>query len=175
MIGQIREFVSEQRQALVDGMQKFREESVGSMRELALTSADGIKSLKEPVRAFAHSGVRLATVSQHALQKMIELESEVVTSALSDAALRLERALAADGVVDLVLDQAEMTGATRERLVEEATRAASILKVAGRDVRKVGTQLYGKVFEPAEEELPKAKARARRVRRAVRKTTARVH
>lgn len=175
MIGQIREFVSEQRQALIDGMQKFRDESVVSMRELALSSADGIKSLKEPVRAFAHSGVRLATVSQHALQKLIELEAEVVTSALTDAALRLERALDADGVVDLVLDQAEMTGATRERLVDEATRAAAIVKVAGRDVRKVGTQLYGKVFEAAEEELPKAKTRARKVRRTVRKTTARVH
>lgn len=175
MIGQIREFVSEQRQALIDGMQKFRDESVVSMRELALSSADGIKSLKEPVRAFAHSGVRLATVSQHALQKMIELESEVVTSALTDAALRLERALDADGVIDLVLDQAEMTGATRERLVDEATRAAAILKVAGRDVRKVGTQLYGKVFEAAGEELPRAKTRARTVRRTVRKTTARVH
>ncbi len=47
-------------------------------------------------------------------------------------------------------------------------------KVAGRDVRKVGTQLYGKVLETAEEELPKARStRARKAKRTVRKTTAR--
>jgi len=82
--------------------------------------------------------------------------------------MRLERAAKADSVVDLVLDQAELLGATRDRLVDEATAPVEIFKVAGRDVRKVGTQLYGRVFEPAEEELAKAKTtRAPKVRRAV--------
>ena len=106
MIGQIREFVIEQRQALVERVERFREAPMAPMRELAMTSAGGIKSLKAPVRAFAHSGVRLAAVSQHAMRDLIELESEVVTSALTEAAERLERVVEADGVVDLVLDQA---------------------------------------------------------------------
>ncbi len=175
MISQIREFVSEQRQALVERVESFREAPMAPVRELAMTSAGGIKSLRAPVRAFAHSGVRLAAVSQHALRDLIELESEVVTSALTDAAERLERVVEADGVMDLILDQAEMVAGTRERLVGEATRAAAIFKVAGRDVRKVGTQLYGKVFVPAEEVPPKAKSRARKVRRAVRKPATRTH
>ena len=164
MIAHVNEFVSEQRQALA--------EQVESMREFAVNSAADIKSLKAPIRAFSRSGVRLATVSQSALQNLIELESEVITSALTDAAMRLERAAKAENVADLVLDQAEMLAATRDRIVDEATRAVEIFKVAGRDVRKVGTHLYGKVFEAAEEELPKAKtSRARKTKGAVHKPT----
>jgi len=174
MIAHINEFLSEQRQALAEQVHRFREEPVESMREVAMSSAGDIKSLKAPVRAFAHSGLRLATVSQNTMQNLIELEAEVITSALTAAATRLERAAQAENVVDLVLDQAEMLGATRDRIVDEATRAVEIFKVAGRDVRKLGTQLYGKVFETTEEELPKPRtARARKTTYTVRKSTAR--
>jgi predicted amino acid-binding ACT domain protein len=175
MVARINEFASEQRQALAVQVQKFREQPIESMREVAMTSADGIKSLKAPVRAFAHSGVKLTAVSQNAMRDLIELESEVVTSALTAAALRLERAVEAENVVYLVLEQAEMLGATRDRIVDEMTRAVEIFKVAGREVRKVGTHLYGQVFERAEEAPLKAKGtRARKARSAVRKSTARV-
>jgi len=83
MVGYINEFVSEQRQALAEQVHRFRDEPIESMREVAMNSAGGIKSLKAPVRAFAHSGVRLATISQGAMQNLIELESEVITSALT--------------------------------------------------------------------------------------------
>jgi hypothetical protein len=38
----------------------------------------------------------------------VRREPEIITSALTAAAMRLERAAQAEGVVDLVLDQAEM-------------------------------------------------------------------
>jgi len=175
MVARINEFASEQRQALAVQVQKFREQPIESMREVAMTSADGIKSLKAPVRAFAHSGVKLTAVSQNAMRDLIELESEVVTSALTAAALRLERAVEAENVVYLVLEQAEMLGATRDRIVDEMTRAVEIFRVAGREVRKVGTHLYDQVFERAEEAPVKAKGtRARKAGGAVRKSTARV-
>ena len=175
MIAYTTEFASEQGQALAEQVQKFREQPIESMREVAVKSAAGIKSLKAPVRAFAHSGVKLAAVSQNAMQDLIELESDVVTSALTAASLRLERAVEAENVVYLVLEQAEMLGATRDRIVDEVTRAVEILRVAGRDVRKIGTHLYGQVFEEAEEvPLKAASTRARKAKRAVRKSTARV-
>jgi len=43
--------------------------------------------------------VKLAAVSQNAVQSLIELESEIITSALTAAAMRLERAAQAEGVV----------------------------------------------------------------------------
>mgnify|MGYP003528772556 CR=1 FL=1 len=98
MIAYTTEFASEQGQALAEQVQKFREQPIESMREVAVKSAAGIKSLKAPVRAFAHSGVKLAAVSQNAMQDLIELESDVVTSALTAASLRLERAVEVGGV-----------------------------------------------------------------------------
>lgn len=154
-------------------IRRFRDEPIDTMREVAMSSAGGIKSLKAPIRAFAHSGVKLATVSQNAVQNLIELESEVITSALTAAAMRLERAARAENLVDLVLDQAEMLGATRTRVVDHATRAVEIFKVSGRDLRDVARHTYEVVVKATEDKVPEAKAARRKVKRAVRKTTAR--
>jgi histone H3/H4 len=174
MIVQMQEFMNEQTQALAHQAQKFRKNPVGFMRKALVDSAEGLKSLKSPVRKMAHSGVKFTVVSQHALQSLIEFESEVITSALSGAAARFEHAARAEDIVDLVRDQADMLPATRDRLVDEATRGAAIFKDAGREVRKLAMETYGKVFETAGNELPKAKTtRARKAKRVVRKTTAR--
>jgi hypothetical protein len=173
MIAHINEFKSERRRDLAEQMHRFRDEPIEAMREVAVSSADGIKSLKAPVRAFAHSGVKLATVSQNAMQNLIELESEVITSALTAAAVRLERAAQAEGVVDLVLDQAEMLGATRDRIVDHTTRAVGIFKATGRDLRGVARHAYEIVIKTTDEKVPEVKKAQRKVKRVVRKTTAR--
>ena len=168
MFNQIQDFVTEQTQALAGQAQKFRDDPVETARDAAVSSAEGIKSLKQPVRVIARSGVKLTTISQTALQGLIELQSEIVTSALTDAAVRLERAARADNVVDLLQDQAEALRATRDRIVDEANRAMDIFKHAGRDVAKVASQVYAKVVESDEEAAP-APAATRKAKRAVRK------
>jgi hypothetical protein len=173
MIAQMQEFVSEQTAALTGQVEKFRKESVETVREAMAGSADNIKSLKAPVRVFARSGVKLASVSQTAVSSLIELQSDMLTSALSDVALRLERAARADSIFDLVRDQFEMLPATRTRVVEDAQRAVHIFKVAGRDLRDVAAHTYERVVETTEEKVPEVKSAKRKVRRAVRKTTAR--
>jgi hypothetical protein len=154
-------------------MNRLRDEPIETMRELAASSADGIKSLKAPVRAFAHSGVKLATVSQSAVQDLIELESEIITSALTAAAMRLKRAAEAEGVADLILDQADMLGATRDRVVGHATRAVEIFKVTRRDLRGIGRHAYEVFVKATEEQEPEVRRARRKVKRAVRKTAAR--
>jgi hypothetical protein len=119
----------------------------------------------------AHSGVKLTAVSQNTLASLIELQSEVVTSAMTAAATRLERAADAESVIDLVLDQASMLPATRERIVDEATRAVEIFKDAGRDVGKIAAHVLATVTGQTDEELAAAKKTvARKAKRAVRKT-----
>jgi hypothetical protein len=169
----INESGSVRRRDLAEQIHRFRDEPVETMREVAMSSAGGIKSLKAPVRAFAHSGVKLATVSQNAVQNLIELESEVITSALTAAAMRLERAARAENVVDLVLDQAEMLGATRDRVVDHATRAVEIFKVSGREARVVARHTYDVVLKATEDKVPEVKRAKRKVKRVVPKTTAR--
>jgi hypothetical protein len=87
--------------------------------------------------------------------------------------MRLERASQAEGVVDLVFDQAEMLGATRDRIVDHTTRAVEIFKVTGRDLRGVARHAYEVVVKATEEQVPEVKRAKRKVKRAVRKTTAR--
>jgi hypothetical protein len=180
MINQMQEFVAEQAAALGSQVEKIRKESVETAREVAVESASGLKSLKSPVRTLARSGIKITTVSQTAVASLIELQSDMVTSAITAAALRLERASRADNIVELVREQIEMIPATRDRLVEDAQRAVLIFKHAGRDLRGVATNLYERVVETAEENIPevkvtrrKAKAGARKTKTAVRKTTAR--
>jgi phasin family protein len=130
-----------------------------------------LKALKRPVRMVAHSGVKLTAVSQNTLASLIELQSEVVTSAMTAVATRLERAADAESVVDLVLDQASMLPASRERIVAEVTRAVEIFKDAGRDVGKVATHVLATVTGQTDEELAAAKKTvARKAKRVVRKT-----
>ena len=181
MIVEMQEFMSEQSQALAGQVEKFRRNPVGFMRKALVDSAESFKSLKSPVRMVAHSGVKFTVVSQNALQNLIEWQSEVITAALTGAAVRFEHAARAEDVLDLVRDQTDLLPATRDRLVDEATRGAAIFKDAGRDLAKLALQTYGKVFETADNELPRAKtARARKAktvvrttRRAVRKPSAR--
>jgi len=171
MIVEMQEFMSEQSQALADQVEKFRRNPVGFMRKALVDSAESFKSLKSPVRMVAHAGVKFTVVSQNALQNLIEWQSEVITAALTGAAVRFEHAARAEDVLDLVRDQTDLLPATRDRLVDEATRGAAIVKDAGRDIAKLALQTYGKVFETAERELPRAKTtRARKAKTVVRKT-----
>ena len=181
MINQVQEFVAEQAAALSSQVEKMRKESVETVREAVVGSASGLKALKSPVRTLARSGIKITNVSQTAVASLIELQSDMLTSAISDAALRLERASRADNIVELVREQVEMIPATRDRIVEDAQRAALIFKHAGRDLRGVATNLYERVVETAEENIPevtvtkrRAKAGARKTKAAVRKTTTRV-
>ena len=178
MIAQMQDFVAEQTSVLQDQVQKIRKESVETVREAAAGSAETLKSFKSPVRTLARSGVKITSVSQTAVASLIELQSDIVTSALNDAALRLERASRADGIVDLVRDQFEMIPATRARIVEDAQRAAQIFKHAGKDLRGVASHLYERVVETAEEKVPEVQvkvkvAKRKPAKRAKRKTATR--
>ena len=168
MIVEMQEFMNEQTQALAGQAQKFRKNPERFMRKALVDSAQGLSSLKRPVRMVAHSGVKLTVVSQNTLASLIELQSEVVTSAMTAFAKRLERAADAEGVADLVLDQVAMLPATRERIVDEATRAVEIFKVAGRDVGRIATHVLATVTGQTDEELAVAKKTVvRKTKRAV--------
>jgi hypothetical protein len=171
MIEQIQDFVSEQTAAITTQVKKLRKESTATVRNAVVDSADSIKSLKSPVRVIARSGVKVTNVSQTAVASLIELQSDVLTSALSDVALRLERAARADNIVELVRDQFELAQATRGRVVEDAQRAVEIFKVAGRDLKGVAAHVYERIVETAEEKAPVAKTAKRKTTGVARKTT----
>lgn len=173
MIVQMQEFVAERKDQLAEQVRKFRETSSESVREAVTGSAETLKSWKSPVRQMARSSIKLSAVSQTAVQNLIELQSDVVTAALTDVALRLERAGRAENVVEFVREQIELTPATRARVVEDANRAVTIFKVAGRDLRAVARHAYEGIVEKTEKEEAAPKPRRKAAKRAARKSAPR--
>ena len=141
----MQEYIAERGDLLTGKVRSFRKNSAATVREAITGSAETLKALKSPVRMIARSGVKLTSVSQTAVQSLIELQSDVVTSALTDVALRLERATRAENIVELVREQIELTPATRARMaalresrdqarVDAALEALRSAAVDGRNV-----------------------------------------
>jgi phasin family protein len=172
MIVEMQEFVAERGELLRGQVRKLRDTSVESVRGAVTGSAETLKSLKSPVRVIARSGIKLTTVSQEAVQSLIELQSDVVTSALTDVAVRLERATKADNLVELVREQIELTPATRDRIVEDANRAVTIVRDASREVRDVAVHVFETLTEKKDEVVAKPRRKAA-AKRAPRKAPAR--
>jgi hypothetical protein len=173
MVSKARRFVNEQTRDLSERAQRLRRVPVEIARSTAIKSAGRIKSLKDPVRALSHSGLRLTAISQSTAQSLIELQAEIVNSALSNAATQLERAAQTDSVMALARNQADVLRATRARIVEDLNKAVAIFKDAGGDVREVATQTYGHLTGRAKRMKPVAKKAVRKGKRVVRKTAAR--
>ena len=161
MISQMQEFAAGKAQALSDELTRVRHETIRSARLAASSGAESLKALKTPLRTVARGGVRLATVSQTAVQELIELQSEALSAALNEFALRLERAARAADVVELVRDQVEMLPATRARMAANAGRAVEIFTSAGRGLRDVAAQTYERVADSTEKAAPARSHRAR--------------
>jgi len=175
MVSKVKEFVNEQRQVLSSQARRLGSAPGKVVRNAAARSAKRIKALQEPVRVVTHSGVKLTNVSHEALLGLMALQLEVVTSALSNAAAQLERVAQSDNVMDLVRGQADDLRATRDRVVKDVKRAVSIVKDAGIGARDVATETYTKVVKRGPAARPAAKStRARKAKRAVRKTKAKV-
>jgi hypothetical protein len=177
MASKTRQFVNEQTKVLSARAQRLRTAPAEIARSAAIRSAGQIKSLKDPVRALSQSGVRLTAISQSTAQSLIELQAEIVNTALSNAANQLERAAQTESVMALARDQADVLRATRERIVEDLNQAVAIFKDAGDNVRKVATQTYGNLTGKAERTKPAEKKAVRKsvkkAKRAARKTTTR--
>jgi phasin family protein len=136
----INEFLEEQTQGLKEMVENLRKSRVEAARKAALESASRIKALNSRVRELARSGVQLANISQGAAERLIELQSEIVTTALSEAAEQLQRIADTGSVRELARGQAEVLQAARQRIVEDIARAVKILKGAAGDARKVATR-----------------------------------
>jgi len=173
MASKIRDFVKEQGQILAEQASKLRAGPMKAARTATARSAARIKALKDPIRAVSRSSVKLTAISQSTAARLIQLQEQLVTSALTDAANQLERAARADNVKDIVKDQSVVLRATRERIVSDITQAVTILRDAGGDVRKVATHTYDSVTGKAAPAAPKARQARRKAKRAVRKAPAR--
>jgi phasin family protein len=172
MKSKVKEFLSEKSQALAEQARAMREAPAAAARDAATRSAERIKSLRSPVRVVARSGVKLTAISQGMLQGLIELQEQIVTSALDDAASQLQSAANTDSGMDIVRNQADVLRSTRERIIADMNRAVGIVTEAGRGARDVATETYSKVRKPAGAEPAKIKRATRKAKATVRSRAA---
>lgn len=170
------EFLDDQTKGLAELVETFRKARVASARKAALESAARIRALNQRVRDLARSGVRLSSISQGTAERLIELQSDIVTSALTDAAARLQRLAETEHVRDLARGQAEVLQATRQRIVDDIVRALTILKGAAGEAREVArratTAKPATPKKPARRKARRTAAKPATVKRAARKTQA---
>jgi phasin family protein len=131
------DFLDEQTKGLVGLAEQFRKSQLAAARKAAVESATRIRSLNGRVRKLAHSGVRLNSISHGAAQSLIELQAEIVNSALTDAAAQIERIAYTGSLRDLSREQADVLKSARERIAGDLSRVMTILRQAASDVRQV--------------------------------------
>jgi hypothetical protein len=175
MIGPVREFMAARAAQLAGRIRGARVGSVASARGVVRSSAATIKHLQSPVHAVGRSGVKLTALTQTLSRNLIELQTEIVSAALTGTARRLEHAASAASLAELVRGQIELLPATRERLVGDAQRTARLFRDASREVRGVAVDTYREIVAsgraPAASPAPKRRAkparkRAKRARKA---------
>jgi len=167
MIAELNEFLEEQTTGLAELARRLRHSRAEVARKAAAASAARVRSLNGRVRSLAQSGVRLTSISQSTAQSLIELQAEIVTDALTDAAEQMQRIVFTSSVRDLAREQAGVLQAAQQRIVNDIARAVTILKDAAGDVRKVASR--SSAAEPVAGKKPvrrKAKAKAKVARKA---------
>ena len=137
MNSELNEFLEQQKKGLVQLASDLRKARVAAARKAAHESAARIKSLNVRVRTLARSGVRLSVVSHGAVQSLIELQGDIVSSALNEAAEKIQQMAYTESVRDLARMQAEVLQSARNRIVDDIARAVVILKDAAGDARTV--------------------------------------
>ena len=166
MIAELNEFLEEQTTGLAELARRLRRSRAAVARKAAAVSAARVRSLNGRVRNLARSGVRLTSISQSTAQSLIELQAEIVTDALTDAAEQMQRIAYTSSVRDLAREQAGVLQAAQQRIVNDIARAVKILKSAAGDVRKVASRAT-----TAEPVTPKKPARRKTRAKVVRKAT----
>ncbi|RPI15755.1 MAG: hypothetical protein EHM60_03670 [Lysobacterales bacterium] len=168
------EFLDEQRQGLTEMVENLRKSRVAAARQAAAESAARIRSLNGRVRDLARSGVRLTSISQGAVQSLIELQADIVADAIGDAASRLQRIAETESVGDLARSQGEVLQAARQRIVDDLSRAFDILKRAAKEARGVAERPAAKPAARRKSTGRKAPARARAAAKAPGKAAGRI-
>jgi phasin family protein len=136
----VKDAIVERAQDLAAQAGKLSRKPTEAARSAAVQSAEGLKSLREPVRSFSRTGVNLTRISQRTAERLLDLQEKIVTSALEDAAAQLERAAATEDFREVMNDQMRVLMGARERIVADMSQALAILKDAGEDARGAASQ-----------------------------------
>jgi hypothetical protein len=159
------EFANEQAQVLRD--------APGTLaRRAAAKTARTVKALERPARVATRAGVQLTSLSQHTLESLLELQLEVVTSVITNAAAQLERMSRSRSLRGAVGGQVEELRAARDRIAADLERVIGILTRTGRGIGTVAKDAYEGVVRPGAEAPARRRKRRKVAKRVSRKAKA---
>lgn len=156
MFNQMQDFMTEQMEAFTGRAQQLKDDPLAALREGVAYSAGTVEALKQPVRFAARSGAQLSSLTNQTAQDLIELQSHMITSSLTDIAAGLERAAQAKDFSALLSGHSEALQRSAGRLANDAIRAMGIVAAAGRGAQQVAVETYEKISKPAEAATPRA-------------------
>ena len=168
MASRARKLIKEQRAFVKEQAQVLREAPGTLARRAAAKTARTVKTLERPARVATRTGVRLTALSQHTLESLLELQLEIVTSVITNAAAQLERMARSRTLRGVVTGQAGELRAARDRIAADLKRVIEILKRAGRGVRTVAKDAYADTVRPATETPAPVRRTVRRKKAATR-------
>lgn len=164
------DFLAEQTKGLAELAEHLKTSRLAAARKAAMQSAARVRSLNGRIRELARSGVKLTSISHGAAQSLIELQGEIISSALTDAAVQIERIANTGSFRDLARNQADVLQATRERIANDLSRVMTILRQAADKARVVGKREAAPPAARKKGAVRKAKKpAARKAKRVVRK------
>lgn len=164
------DFLAEQTRGLAELAEHLKASRLAAARKAAIQSAARVRSLNGRIRELARSGVKLTSISHGAAQSLIELQGEIINSALTDAAAQIERIANTGSFRDLARNQADVLQATRERIANDLSRVMTILRQAADKARVVGTREAAPPAARKKGAVRKArKPAARKAKRVLRK------
>ena len=169
MASRVRKLIKEQREFADEQVQVLRGAPGTLVRQAAAKTARTVKALEKPARVATRAGVRLTSLSQHTLESLLELQLEVITSVITNAAAQLERVSRSRSLRGAVGVQAEELRSARDRIAADLKRVIDIVTRAGRGVRTVAQDAFADVVHPTSETPARRSGRRKAAKRAVRK------
>ena len=150
------DFLDEQTKGLAELAEHLRTSRLAAARKAAVQSAARIRSLNGRIRTLARSGVKLTSISHDAAQNLIELQGEIINSALTDAAAQIERIAALSGATipadlqadldrtrgDEAADKAVLTAPKSKSVVREYAEALIIAVLLALVIRTFVVQAF---------------------------------
>ncbi len=116
---------------------RIRHDAVARVRAFVLETAGAVARVKEPVRYFGSTGLKINDISHKSMAKLLKAQLTGLEDLVEGGAQRLQLAANANSFEDLVKGQIDAIPATRSRAMAHARRTLEIVRDTGDELTGV--------------------------------------
>ncbi len=116
---------------------RIRHDAVARVRAFVLETAGAVARVKQPVRYFGSTGLKINDISHKSMAKLLKAQLTGLEDLVEGGAQRLQMAANANSFEDLVKGQIDAIPATRSRAMAHARRTLEIVRDTGDELTGV--------------------------------------